>query len=376
MDPHTPTLPSILYVITKANWGGAQKYVYLLAKGAKEAGYRVAVAYGEPGMLTERLLEAGIETIQISELVRDVSLTKDWSTYWALVRLFKTRAPDIVHINSAKAGGLGGLAARHARVPRIVFTAHGWAFNEERPGWHRALIWLLSGITVMLSDVTICVSNAIKRDMKKFPFTAHKLVVVHNSLTCPALLPRKEARAELLPGHESDYWIGMSTELHPTKRITDAIRAFKKVRAAAPQTILVVAGSGAEEERLRAFVVKLELQDQVFLLGFVKDIDTKLAAFDLFLHTSRSEAFSLAILEAGCASLPAVVTKVGGIPEIIEDGVSGILVPPFEPDTAAAKMLELIAEPDRALALGTAFHTRVTSEFTEERMLRKTFGTY
>lgn len=376
MDSPSPTLPSVLYVITKGSWGGATKYVYLLARGAYAAGYRVAVAYGEPGVLTDRLAEHAIETIQIPELGRDVHLRNDWRTYHALAHLFKERAPDIVHINSAKAGGLGALAARHARVPRIVFTAHGWAFNEDRPRWQRVIIWFLSGITIALSDATLCVSEAIKRDMRGFPGIAQKMVVVKNSLTCPALLPRSEARAALLPQHADRYWIGMACELHPTKRVVDAIRAFKLVHEKHPRAILVVAGTGQEASRLKEFVEKLGLADCVFLLGFVTAIDTKMSAFDLFLHTSRSEALALVILEAGCASLPVVATNVGGIPEVIEDEKSGILIPPFAPDIAAEKISELIADPARATALGDALHARVTTEFTEERMLRKTFGAY
>ncbi len=114
----------------------------------------------------------------------------------------------------------------------------------------------------------------------------------------------------------------------------------------------------------------------VFLLGFVRDIDTKLAAFDLFLHTSQSEALGLVILEAGCASLPTVATNVGGIPEIIENGVSGILVPPLSPSKAADAIEELITDPERAQRLGSALHTRVTEYFTEETMLVKTFALY
>ncbi len=155
-----PPKKSVLYVITKANWGGAQKYVYLLARGAANAGYQVAVAYGEPGVLTEKLGELGIETIQVPALGRDVDTKKDAGAYRALVELFKTRNPDIVHINSAKAGGLGALAARRVGIAHIIFTAHGWAFNESRPAWQRALIWMLSGVTVSLSHTTICVSEA------------------------------------------------------------------------------------------------------------------------------------------------------------------------------------------------------------------------
>ena len=152
------TTRKILYVITKASWGGATRYVSDLAIAAKKKGHDVTVAYGSPGALSGRMRDVGIRTIAIESLSRDIKVGKDILVLRELVRLFNREQPDIVHLNSAKAGGLGAFAARIAGVPRIVFTAHGWAFNEDRPQWQKMLIRLLSGITVTLAHPTLRVS--------------------------------------------------------------------------------------------------------------------------------------------------------------------------------------------------------------------------
>ncbi len=366
----------ILFVITKASWGGAQRYVYDLARAAQKAGYAVAVAYGEQGELVERLERGGVRTIRVEALMRDVRLVDDVRAYRALRALFARERPDAVHLNSSKAGGLGALAARLVGVPRIIFTAHGWAWNEARPLWQRILVWVLAGTTVLLSHRTICVSGAVARGIRMFPGAAGKLVVVRNGIACSALLPRSEARAELLPGKGDAFWIGMTSELHPTKRVEDAIAAFQTIAAEHPEAILVVLGEGKERARLEALRGVLGLAGRVCLLGFVEDAERYLGAFDLFLHSSRSEALGYAILEAGCAGLPVVATAVGGVPEVIEHETTGLLVPPGAPALLAAAVERLMDDPALAKRLGSALRERVAQKFTKDRMRLATLGLY
>ena len=366
----------ILYVITKANWGGAQRYVYDLATAARDEGYDVAVAYGEPGVLSANLAEAHIRTIPIAELRRDVAPSKDVLVYRKLRNIFRQEQPDVVHINSAKAGGLGTLAARSAGIRKIIFTAHGWAFNENRPWWQKILIWNVSGFTVLLSHKTICVSEAVRRDIRGFPFTGKKLVVIRNGIACAAPSPRDEAREAILPGHTHDYWIGMVSELHTTKRVGDGVRAFAKIKDEFPGAIFVGIGEGEERGELERLIAELGVKDRAFLPGFVHDVRTKLFAFDLFVHTSRSEALGYAILEAGCASLPVISTDVGGIPEIIKDGEHGLLVPPFQPDAVAERLRAMLKDPEQAERMGNALRARIEGSFSLSRMVSETFALY
>ena len=365
----------VLYVITKANWGGAQKYVFELASAAKAAGHDVAVAYGEPGKLAQVLEASGIRTRQIAGLGRDVSLG-EVSALVVLVRAIREESPHVLHVNSSKAGALGCLAGRLAGVPRIVFTAHGWGFNETRPWWQKALIFTASGITVWLSQTTICVSEAVARDIRRMPGVSGKLVVVRNGILCPTLLPREDARAKLSPPSIGKYWIGMVSELHPTKRVNDVIEAMRTVVAEHPEAQLVVIGEGEERERLRDLIRDLKLRDHVYLAGFVPEAATLLKAFDLFIQASVSEAMVFAVLEAACASLPVIATRVGGIPEIIPDNDHGILVPAKDPAAIAAGVLALMKDGHRAHELGARLHARVAAHFSREEMLSKTLALY
>jgi len=149
----------ILYVITKSNWGGAQRYVYDLATHAKERGFTVLVACGSTGELTERLEKKDIPLRIIPSLGRNVRIFKELHAFFALLFLFRKERPDIIHLNSSKVGAMGGLAGRIARVPKILFTAHGWAFNEERTLFSRIIIAFIHYLTVFFSHQTIAVSK-------------------------------------------------------------------------------------------------------------------------------------------------------------------------------------------------------------------------
>ena len=366
----------ILYVITKANWGGAQRYVYDLATAAASRGEEVAVAYGGHGRLAEELEAAGVPTFPIARLTRDVGAWGEFRAFFAFLGLFWRFRPDVVHLNSSKAGALGALAARIASVPHIVFTAHGWAFNESRPWWQRVLLFKLSVLMVWLSDRTICVSEQLRRDLRFVPFTRKKIVVVRNGITCTALLSREEARAKIAPHSIGKYWIGMVSELHPTKRVDDAICAMKKMVESHPEAMLVVLGEGEERHRLDDLVRDLHLRHHVFFAGFRENAASLLPAFDLLLHSSQSEGLPYTLLEAGCASLPVVATRVGGIPEVIEHEKSGLLVPPRAPEELARAVISLIENPARAKELGKNLYEKISREFVLQDMVLTTLAEY
>ena len=368
----------ILYVITKANWGGAQRYVYDLATAARDRGYDVAVAYGDvaDGRLARGIAAEGIRTVLADGLKRNVGLFTEIRALMALIRLFQMERPDIVHLNSSKAGALGALAAQITRVPRVIFTAHGWAFNESRPWWQKMILRLASGAIVVLSDTVICVSNAVQRDITWVPFSKRKIVVIHNGIRCVPLLPRAEARAALARPLQDAYWVGMISELHPTKRIQDAIRAFSLIAAAYPKAMLLIVGEGEEHEHLDSLIEELGLIARISLLGFISNPQKFLSAFDLFVHSSQSEALAYVLLEAGCAGLPAIATHVGGIPEIIRNGEEGLLVSPRDPIAIAQALESLMQDPARAEILGSRLHTRVLTEFSIQKMTAATFTLY
>lgn len=378
---HPPEITRILYVITKGTWGGAQRYVYELAVAAKRQGALVSVALGTPGELVGRLEEAKIPVIFVPGLARDIRLGSDVRAFLALYRLMRREHPEVVHANSSKAGLIAVLAARLARVPRIIFTAHGWAWNELRPGWQKFAFKLLHLLTVWGAHSVIAVSQAIQTDASWMPGTKRKFVTIRHGISPLPSLPQAEARAKLLTLlgptlPEKAFWIGALAELHPTKGLDVLIRAFAPVALRHPETIVVLIGSGQDRGRLTALAHMLHLDGRVFFAGHVENAAAYLSALDVFAFPSHSEALGYALLEAGQASLPSVASAVGGIPEIVVNEESGLLVPAGDEDALGLSLLRLIEEPATRARLGAALHTRVLTDFGEMRMLRDTFTLY
>ncbi len=366
----------ILYVITKANWGGAQRYVFDLALASKKAGHEVLVVYGTEGALIEKLDANDIATKAISGLKRDISLMSEFRSFQSLLSIVEEFRPDVIHGNSSKAGGLAVLAGRLKHVPRIVFTSHGWAFNEQRPLWQKAVIGTFHYYTVLLSHVTICVSHALVRDAHWMRFVRNRFHVIHNGIAAIEFLPRDEARARLAPAIKAPIWIGTIAELHPTKGLSVLIDAFARIAKEDTSSTLVIMGDGEERAHLLDRIEMHGLSERIVLAGFVADAQTYLKALDVFVLPSFSEALGYVLLEAGLAGLPAIGSNVGGIPEVLEDDVTGLLVPPGNPDTLAQALAHLAADSALRTQIGTALNEKVLSEFGTERMVRDTLALY
>lgn len=382
----------ILYVITKSNWGGAQRYVYDLATSLPKESYDASVVCGGTGPLVEKLSHAGIKVHAIEKLGRDVKIKDDILVFKELIRLFRTEKPDVVHLNSSKIGGMGALAARITKVPRIVFTAHGWAFNESRSFISRAVIKILYWITIMLSNVTVTVSEATKLSVMNWPLVSDRVTVIRNGIRPEAGYSRTNARAIFAKMHPniksmmakkvSTVWIGTIAELHHVKGYDLAIRAMHeliqspRVKNLNKRIIYTIIGDGEERVKLEKLAVDLGVQDNVCFMGHVDKASEYLKAFDFFLLPSRSEALGYVLIEAGIAGLPVVATSVGGIPEIVSDMKSGILVQPEKSRDIYHALEFLITHPGVARENAKALHAGVIADFSLEEMLDRTARLY
>lgn len=300
----------ILFVITKSNWGGAQRYVYDLALAARAAGHQVAVAYGVPGVLAEKLAAAGIETVAIPGLTRDVGLLREVRALKSLYTLFHTRQPDVVHINSSKAGVLGTFAARLARTPRIVFTAHGWPFLEKRGRIWRTAAMLGSWATALFSHVVIVISKNDLRLGTRMPFCAQKMHLVYNGITLPPLGDGLVIRNAFPAGVTITGTIGELS--HNKNQIALIERAANE-----PDLYVAIVGEGEERAHLETAIKTHGLASRVKLFGFLPAADV-LKGFDHFALPSHKEGLPYVLLEARAAGLPITATRVGGVGEILD----------------------------------------------------------
>lgn len=360
----------LLFVITKSNWGGAQRYVYDLATNLPE--YDVAVAYGGEGELVRRLQEKHARLIPIPGMVRNVTASKDTQAFFELIKIFRRERPDIVHLNSSKAGALGALAARIARVPSIVFTVHGWPSNEPVSPLSKLFRWSASLATLLLCDKVMTVSHFA---MMHAPLGI-KTTPVHNGIEEPNFVPRDEARefiAELAGIPKDALWMGTLAELHPNKGIDILIAALTSVPIG---SYAIVMGEGVQRQYLEQLIATHNLGDRIKLVGFVRDAASYLKAFDLFVLPSRTEALGYVIIEAGFAGLPVVATTVGGIPEVVDDQLTGILVPPYDAQDLAAALNEMIESPNTRARYGAALQEKVRRYFGLRGMVKKTIEVY
>ncbi len=378
--PHSDKQTKVLFVITKSNFGGAQKYVYDIATGLPRDKFEVAVALGGTGVLSDKLRTAGIRTISLPALKRDINPLKDFSSFISLTKLFKTERPDVVHLNSAKASGLGALAGRLAGVPKIIFTAHGWAWNEDRSWFSRHIIKLISWMTVMLAHETIAVSDAVFRDMQWLG-APNKMVVIKNGIgqidfLSPALAHDRLSQLSDTEFPPHAFFIGTIAELHKNKGLSYAIEAFAKLARDNPLLYYFILGEGEEKERLNALVLHHGLHGRVFLLGFVEDASRLLMGFNAFVLPSIKEGLPYVILEAGLAGLPIITSSIGGIPEIIEDQKTGLLVKPKNNKEITEAIHLLISNPKKCSEFGVALEKKVTNIFSLEKMITRTIDVY
>lgn len=376
-----PEKTKILYVITKSNFGGAQRYVYDLATGLPGEKFDVAVAVGGKGALVDMLHSNNIRVIAIQSLDRDINILKELTSFFTLWNILRKEKPDVVHLNSAKASGLGALSARLLGVPKIIFTAHGWAFNESRPPLQRLIIKFLSWVTIMLSHNTISVSDAVKITVQKWPLISKKIITIKNGVKEPNFYTREIARNNLygiagvsLPRDATI--LGTVAELHRSKGLKYAIEGFARLSPQNTNIYYFIIGGGDEDVRLQALVEHHKLQGHVFLLGFVKDAPYFLRAFDMFILPSTTEALGLVILEAGLAGLPVIATDVGGIPEIIENEKTGLLIESRNPVAIAESIMLLKNNASLSKKIGESLRERVVSDFSLDCMVANTIALY
>ncbi|OHA26896.1 MAG: hypothetical protein A3D52_01760 [Candidatus Taylorbacteria bacterium RIFCSPHIGHO2_02_FULL_44_36] len=368
----------ILYVITKSSWGGAQRQVFDLATNLPKDKFEVAVALGGRGSLKEKLDVAGIRTISVATLGRDVRIFNDLISFFKILEIIKRERPDIVHAHSSKAGALSAFAvfilnlyfkltAKSYKL-KAIYTAHGWMFLEKRQWWWVVVMRFFSWLTILLSHKIIVVSKNDRNASADFIGTKNKITVISNGISEINFLEKSEARKKILPRQENlagTFWFGAIAELHKNKGLNFAIEAIDKNLPA----IFVIVGEGEERKNLEQLIAKRKLQDKIFLTGQIDNATILLKAFDVFLLPSVKEGMPYTILEAGSAGRPVIVSNIGGLPEIITDMESGILVKVGRPAEIKKAMEFLFNNPERRAAFGAALQNVIASKFGLSKML-------
>jgi len=377
----------ILFVITKSNWGGAQRYVFDLANTLPKEGFEVKVALGgigakdaRPGRLNEKLKENGIHTIFINSFMRDISFSKELKALGELTEIFKVERPDIVHLNSSKAGGLGALAARRAGVRKIVYTSHGLPHDEDRNVFARGFIWLATWATFLMCTDVIVISTDNERRAKKMPFCKQKIKLVHNGVEPISFLERADARAQLSEKIDivpnASVWIGTIANLEWNKGLHYLVRAAGELKRKGVDFVLFVIGEGGERVFLETLISDEDLTNCVFLPGFIEGASNYLRAFDIYTLTSSKEGLPYVLMEAGLAGLPCVASDIPAVRDIIPDNSFGLLFKTRDHRDLAEQILTMIKSADLKEKTSEALKKRVAQEFSITHMVENTKRIY
>jgi glycosyltransferase involved in cell wall biosynthesis len=354
-----PPRPRVFLLITLAEIGGAQSYVASLLPAITPHFDIVVGAHGN-GPLRDAAAAPGVRFVPLRHVRRPVNPWRDLIGLLELVRVLRRERPDIVHANSSKAGVLGRLAARLAGVPIRIFTVHGWAFAAHSGLSARLYRWADRAVRP-LTSVTICVSERERAaGIAAGTCDPERTVVIPNAVDVAAA-PRAT------PDHEKARIVAVG-RLKAPKDFLTLVRALRVLPRGTFEA--VIAGDGPDRHRLEREIDALGIGESVRLLGERSDVLRLLAEGDVFVLSSRSEGLPMSVLEAMAAGLPVVASRVGGVPELLGDGVEGLLVRPGEVGELAAALADLIAEPALRRRLGDAARARAEAYFDLEPFRR------
>lgn len=343
----------IVHVAKVAGISGSENHLLLLLPDLHARGHDVRLVMlheGEPGA-EELAVQLEREGVPVERLRMRLAL--DPLAFARVTRSIRRRRPDVVHTHLVHADFHGLPAGRLARAPLLVSTKHG--FNPFRGGRGFAAA---DRAVARLADVHVAISHGLARYLAESEgFDEDAFEIVHYGIvpgpppTDPPAEPRLAIVGRLIPikGHDV------------------LLAALARVREELPEATLEIAGDGPFDAELRATVARLGLTDAVSFLGRVSPAAPVFERAAVVVVPSRGEGFGMVALEAMERGRAVVASDVGGLPEIVEDGVSGLVVPPDDPDVLAAALLELLRDPARAAALGAAGRDRALAAFSQDR---------
>jgi len=369
----------ILYIITKSVWGGAAKYVFDLATNLS-GDFDIAIAAGGKGEFYKKIKQTDISYYQISNFQKSVNPFKDIFAFFEILSLLTQLKPEIIHVNSSKAGGIAGLAGWIYKILsgkkiKLIFTAHGWAFAEDRSKLQLFLIKFFSKLTCLSYNKIICVSEydyniALKNKIAP----DKKLLTIHNGIDMKniSFLQREQAQKKLI-NKTSTFVIGTIAEWDKNKGLFYLLKAIKKIKYKEFDVVLIGSGENPDKEKMYNFVRKNNLKN-VYLIEFIDNAASYLKAFDIFVLPSLKEGLPYTILEAMAAEIPIIATNVGGVPEMLDN--CSILIPSKNPDSIGEKIFYLINNPELVQEMTRKAREKVEKEFSLEKMIEETKECY
>lgn len=375
----------IVRVIARLNIGGPAIHVTTLTAGLDPCRFESLLVTGTEnpgeGSLLDAALARGIRPVVIPEIVGEFSLKpRDAKALVALYRLMRTERPQIVHTHTAKAGFLGRLAARLAGVPIVVHTYHGHVLHGYYGPLKAHLLRRMEWALARLTDGIIAVSEQVKADLVAYGVAGpDKIRVIPLGFDLEPFLSSASHRGAL----QREMGLGNGTRLvgivgrvFPIKNHRLFLDAAAQVAAADRHARFVVVGDGTLRPEMEAHARQLGIAEKVVFTGWRRDLPLIYPDLDVLVVSSKNEGTPVSAIEAMASGRPVVATRVGGLPDLIDDGRTGCLVPSEDAPALAAAILRVLGDPDGARRMGEAAQELVRERYRAERLVRDLEGFY
>ena len=362
----------ILYFIGTLELGGAEHQLTHLALGLDPDRFEPSVCCLFAGGFLVEVLEARGVRVWNLKITGTRLRRYPWRVASLISRVFgvvRAADPDILHGYLFWAYVVGAFAGRAARVPVVISGRR--SLGDYKQG--KIILLAIERVANWLTDRIIANSFAVKSDVvRQEHLAAHKVDVIHNGIELSRYAinpdPSRRDSLGLLP---QAFVVAVVANLISYKGHEYFLRAWRQVISAVPDAVALLVGEGPQRAELEGQARQLGIEGSVRFLGRRMDVPEILAVTDILVHPSLEEGFCNAILEAMAAGKPVVATAVGGNPEAVADGETGILVPPKDPESLAQAVLALMKEPEKALKMGLAGRARVEREFGLQAMVER-----
>jgi glycosyltransferase involved in cell wall biosynthesis len=364
---------NILHVAATTT-GGVGLNILLLAKYLNKERFAISVAVALGSPLDEEFRKQGVEIYPI-HMSREPHCLRNIVGLYELWKLIGSKKFAIVHTHTSVGGALGRIAAKARRVPIVLWTIHGWAFNYPMGILSQRVFRLIERFLDYFTDHYVAVS----RDMREVGIQAgvtipEKVSIIYHGIESePWNTPKHDDNLREVWGIGEDIFsvVGNIARLEPQKAIDDFLKAARIVKEQIPNVKFLVVGDGPLRAHMERLAAQLGIADNVFFTGWQKDVPAYLDMFDVLCISSRWEGFPFLLLEAMTSKTPVVATRGGGIPEMVEDGKTGLLVPPASPAALAQGIIKLITNKGRAQEMGEASKKRVQQQFSIAQMINQ-----
>ena len=370
----------ILHLITRLDRGGSAFNTLDTCAYFIETGHRVVLVSGptnDPdGTIGKYMDDHQIPWVIIPQIQRSINPFKEMMAFLKLFSFIKKHRFDIVHTHTSKAGILGRFAAWLNRVPVIIHTPHGHIFYGYFSRMVTQIFIVIEKLAALVTDKIITLTDHGKEEHIRFHIAnPDKFVPIYSGINIPEFKRNKDDHSldvrNTLDIPPQAPVIGTVTRLVPIKGIEDLIKAVPTLLEDYPDLRVLLVGDGHLRSDLEELCELVGVRNHIHFLGEQKKVVPFLKAMDVFVLSSINEGMGRCLLEALVCGKPAVATRVGGVPELVEHGSNGFLVPPRQPQLLARAIIEILSDEELKQKMGKNAIKKVTMDFSVEVMVKK-----